>query len=39
MSRNTIRISRKMNELDEEIDQIHNDLAHLMEEWETQSEL
>ena len=25
---------RKMNELDEEIDQIHNDLAHLMEEWE-----
>ena len=30
---------RKMNELDEEIDQIHNDLAHLMEEWEKQSEL
>ena len=30
---------RKMNELDEEFDQIHNDLAHLMEEWEKQSEL
>ena len=25
---------RKMNELDEEIDQIHNDLANLMETWE-----
>ena len=24
----------RMNALDEEIDQIHNDLAHLMEEWE-----
>ena len=24
----------KMNALEEEIDQIHNDLAHLMEEWE-----
>ena len=29
---------RKMSELDEEIDQIHNDLAHLMEEWERLSE-
>ena len=25
---------QKMEQLDEEIDQIHNDLAHLMEEWE-----
>ena len=25
---------RRMNALDEEIDAIHNDLAHLMEEWE-----
>ena len=30
---------QKMNALDEEIDQIHNDLAHLMEEWEKQSEV
>jgi ATP-binding cassette subfamily F protein 3 len=29
---------QKMNALDEEIDQIHNDLAHLMQQWETLSE-
>ena len=26
---------QKMNELDEQIDQVHNDLAHLMQQWET----
>ena len=29
-------VMKKLN--DEEIDQIHNDLAHLMEEWERLSE-
>lgn len=29
----------KMNELDEEIDQIHNDLEHLMQKWEELNEI